>query len=119
MTDEHHEALRQRIEALLYDTVSPKVTLDRVLLLLQARLPAIHGYAVWLTRDGKDALLVSGAPDLASIREPHRVILADAEGACGYVDLYLQEGAHLLPEEEEIVGWAFDALTPLACRHVV
>lgn len=118
MTDEQHEALRQRIEALLHDTVSPKVTLDRVILLLQARLPVIHGYGVWLMQDGREARLVSGTTDPGARRGSRQLPLSDADGPLGHVDLYLQEDAALTREEEALVQWALQTLTPLLRKHV-
>jgi hypothetical protein len=115
---EQLEALRQRIVALLDDTVSPKVNLERVLLLLQTRLARVHGYSLWMGRPGEPPTLEAGTPNAVDRRRPLRITISDQEQSYGHLELYLHDGADLSDGERALVEWAGQTMAPLARQYL-
>lgn len=112
------EALQGRLTALLHDTVSPKVTFGRVLLLLRSALPGVTGGSVWLARPGESEQLVAGdvQPDTAGgpAHALHTVPIEDESGVYGRLVLQLPPATVLAPSDSAVAAWVARSLVPAA-----
>lgn len=106
--------LSARIKALIGDTVSPRVTMQRVLLLLTSQLPSVAGGSVRLGLPGHPAILAAGSPDPEAPGSVIELPIGDEAGNYGMLRLFTSRGQDLPLEHREIAARAARALAPLA-----
>ena len=111
------DALRARIRALLDDTVSAGVTLDRIALLLRSVVPSTVSCGVWLGQRPEDEHLAARAggagPDVAAAPTAEAPI-GDRHGRYGRLTLAVAPGAGLSPRDRALLTWTAEAMAPLA-----
>ena len=117
------DALRARIRALLDDTVSAGVTLDRIALLLRSVVPSAVSCGVWLGQRPEDehlaalaalAALAGGAGPAVAAAPTAEAPIGDRHGRYGRLTLAVAPGAGLSPRDRALLTWTAEAMAPLA-----
>ncbi len=106
--------LVQHVQALAGDTVAPRVTLERIALLLRTRLPRALACAIRLSQPGMPEPLVAGEPPFGIEGETIAITIADRREVYGTLEVVKALGQPASLEERQALERIALLLAPIA-----